>query len=137
MIEAYLMGQPGLDWIAAALFAVGLTLLIGDAVIPGLGPGGVIGLICQIACFAPDLVGGSSAWSVLALAALGSAGQRTAARGRPICGRRPDRRLGRGVAAGCAVADGAEYHCFFADALRIRGDDGDRDTASAGAPAGV
>lgn len=73
MIEAYLMGQPGLDWIAAALFAVGLTLLIGDAVIPGLGPGGVIGLICQIACFAPDLVGGSSAWSVLALAALGSA----------------------------------------------------------------
>ena len=44
------MGQPGLDWIAAALFAVGLTLLIGDAVIPGLGPGGVIGLICQIAC---------------------------------------------------------------------------------------
>ena len=132
MIEAYLMGQPGLDWIAAALFAVGLTLLIGDAVIPGLGPGGVIGLICQIACFAPDLVGGSSAWSVLALAALGSALLLVDGR---FAGVGPIGVLGAGLLL--AALWQTAYHCFFADALRIRGDDGDRDTASAGAPAGV
>lgn len=73
MIENYLSGEAGIGLISGALFALGIMLLMVEAVSPGVGAGGFLGAACQLACFAPDVLVGSAPVSVFLLAAGGCA----------------------------------------------------------------
>lgn len=54
MIENFLSGGAGIEPIAGALFAVGVMLLLVEAVGPGLGASGFLGAGCALASFLPD-----------------------------------------------------------------------------------
>ena len=51
MIENFLSGGAGIEPIAGALFAVGVMLLLVEAVGPGLGASGFLGAGCALASF--------------------------------------------------------------------------------------
>ena len=48
MLEKFIAGQSGVEWIGGLLFAVGMMLLMNEAVSPGLGASGVIGVALGI-----------------------------------------------------------------------------------------
>lgn len=73
MIENFLSGGAGIEPIAGALFAVGVMLLLVEAVGPGLGAGGFLGAGCALASFLPDAAAGSEPWLTVVLAGLGGA----------------------------------------------------------------
>lgn len=73
MIENFLSGGAGIEPIAGALFAVGVMLLLVEAVGPGLGASGFLGAGCALASFLPDAAAGSEPWLTVVLAGLGGA----------------------------------------------------------------
>lgn len=73
VIENYLSGGAGIEPVAGALFAVGVMLLILEAVGPGLGAGGFLGAGCALASFLPDALSGSEPLWTVVLAGLGGA----------------------------------------------------------------
>ena len=73
MIENYLSGGAGLEPVAGALFALGVMLLLLEAVGPGLGASGFLGAGCALASFLPDAASGSEPWLTVVLAGLGGA----------------------------------------------------------------
>ena len=73
MLESFMAGQSGVEWIGGLLFAIGMMLLMNEAVSPGLGAGGVIGVALHMGCFLPGVLSGATPWAVLLLAAVGGA----------------------------------------------------------------
>lgn len=73
MLEKFIAGQSGVEWIGGLLFAVGMMLLMNEAVSPGLGASGVIGVALHMGCFLPGVLSGATPWAVLLLAAVGGA----------------------------------------------------------------
>lgn len=66
-------GQSGVEWVGGLLFAVGMMLMMNEAVSPGLGVGGIVGLALHIGCFLPGVLVGATPWAVLLLVAVGGA----------------------------------------------------------------
>lgn len=56
-------GQSGVEWVGGLLFAVGMMLMMNEAVSPGLGVGGIVGLALHIGCFLPGVLVGATPWA--------------------------------------------------------------------------
>ena len=73
MLQTFMAGQSGVEWFGGLLFAVGMMLLLNEAVSPGLGASGVVGVALHMGCFLPGVLSGATPWLVLLLAAAGGA----------------------------------------------------------------